>query len=52
MKKLLLTFVALLGALALTGVAQAAATITVGASPTPHAEILAEAAKLLKPQGY
>lgn len=26
-------------------------TITVGASPTPHAEILAEAAKLLKPQG-
>lgn len=26
-------------------------TITVGASPTPHAEILAEAAKILKPQG-
>ncbi len=27
------------------------AVITVGASPTPHAEILAEAAKILKPQG-
>lgn len=26
-------------------------TLKVGASPTPHAEILAEAAKLLKPQG-
>ena len=52
MKKLLLAFVALLGTVSLTAAAQAAATITVGASPTPHAEILAEAAKLLKPQGY
>lgn len=31
--------------------AQAATTLKVGASPTPHAEILAEAAKSLKPQG-
>lgn len=29
----------------------AATKITVGASPTPHAEILAEAAKILAPQG-
>ena len=29
----------------------AAARLTVGASPTPHAEILAEAAKILQPQG-
>lgn len=48
MRKLLL-------ALALTlcfyGSAQAATKLTVGASPTPHAEILGEAAKLLTPQG-
>lgn len=52
MKKLLLLCAALLGTAALTTAAHAAGTITVGASPTPHAEILAEAAKLLKPQGY
>ena len=49
MKKL---FLALLTAGVLwAGVAQAATTLTVGASPTPHAEILAEAAKLLQKQG-
>ena len=52
MKKLLLVFAALLGTVSLVCNAQAAGVITVGASPTPHAEILAEAAKLLKPQGY
>lgn len=52
MKKLLLAFAALLGTASLVCTAQAAGTITVGASPTPHAEILVEAAKLLKPQGY
>lgn len=31
--------------------ALAATKITVGASPTPHAEILAEAARILEPQG-
>lgn len=31
--------------------ANAATTLKVGASPTPHAELLAEAAKKLKPQG-
>lgn len=31
--------------------AHAAATVKVGASPTPHAALLNEAAKLLKPQG-
>ncbi|WP_300786145.1 MetQ/NlpA family ABC transporter substrate-binding protein [uncultured Desulfovibrio sp.] len=48
MKKLLLTLAALLLPLS----AQAGNTIVVGASPTPHAEILAEAAKLLKKDGY
>ena len=52
MKKLLLAFAALLGTASLVCTAQAAGTITVGASPTPPAEILVEAAKLLKPQGY
>lgn len=52
MKKLLLAFAALLGTASLVCTVQAAGTITVGASPTPHAEILVEAAKLLKPQGY
>lgn len=32
--------------------ASAATKILVGASPTPHAEILKEAAAILKPQGY
>lgn len=47
MKKFL---AALTAVLLLPGLAQAA-SIAVGASPTPHAEILAEAAKQLKPQG-
>lgn len=42
---------ALLSSLCLAGVAHAAAKITVGASPTPHAELLGEAARLLKPAG-
>lgn len=52
MKKLFLAFAALLGTASLVCSAQAAGTIIVGASPTPHAEILTEAAKMLKPQGY
>ncbi len=52
MKKLLLSFAIPLATALLCCTAQAAGTITVGASPTPHAEILAEAAKQLKPQGY
>lgn len=52
MKKLLLACAALLGSVSLAVSAHAGGTIVVGASPTPHAEILAEAAKLLKPQGY
>lgn len=47
MKKILFFLLAM----AITGSAQAAQTIKVGASPTPHAEILAEAAKLLEPKG-
>lgn len=43
---------ALVSSLCLAGVAHAAGVVTVGASPTPHAEILAEAAKLLQPKGY
>ena len=43
---------ALVSSLCLAGVAHAAGVFTVGASPTPHAEILAEAAKLLQPRGY
>lgn len=43
---------ALVSSLCLAGAAHAAGVVTVGASPTPHAEILAEAAKLLKPRGY
>ncbi len=35
-----------------TGSALAASTIKIGASPTPHAEILKVAAEVLKPQGY
>lgn len=34
------------------GNASAATQIRVGASPTPHAEILKQAAEILKPQGY
>lgn len=37
--------------LTFAGQANCAEKLTVGASPTPHAEILAEAAKLLKPKG-
>ncbi len=51
MRKLLFAL-SLFGLLALSQSALAASTIVVGASPTPHAEILTEAAKLLKPQGY
>lgn len=48
MKKCLLALLAL----ALTvSIAEAATKLKVGASPTPHAEILAEAAKVLAPQG-
>lgn len=43
--------VALFSSLCLAGVTHAAGTLTVGASPTPHAEILVEAAKLLKTAG-
>lgn len=48
MKKLFLTMLAIIG---MAGYAQAATTVTVGASPTPHAEILEEAARLVKPKG-
>lgn len=50
MNKLLIA-AALVSGLCLAGAAHAASTLTVGASPTPHAEILGEAAKLLKPAG-
>lgn len=40
-----------LGLIAMATPALAATTLKVGASPTPHAEILAEAAKILEPQG-
>ena len=52
MKRLFAFCVALLAAVALTVPVRAEGVIVVGASPTPHAEILAEAAKLLKPHGY
>jgi len=45
-------FLAAALSLALSGTALAAAQIRVGASPTPHAEILKVAGELLKPQGY
>ncbi|MDE5832284.1 MAG: metal ABC transporter substrate-binding protein [Desulfovibrio sp.] len=48
MKKILLSLLAL-GFL--SAAANAAETLKVGASPTPHAEILAEAARVLEPQG-
>ena len=47
-KKIFLAFLALLG---IANFSQAATTLTVGASPTPHGEILAEAAKMLAPKG-
>lgn len=47
LKKLVCTAVLTLFPLAAFG----ATTLKVGASPTPHAEILAEAAKILKPKG-
>ena len=47
MKKLLLVFAALLGTVSLVCNAQAAGVITVGASPTPHAEILEVAKEIL-----
>ena len=43
---------ALLSVTVAAGTAGAATKIRVGASPTPHAEILKVAADLLKPQGY
>ncbi|MBQ3059191.1 MAG: MetQ/NlpA family ABC transporter substrate-binding protein [Desulfovibrio sp.] len=51
-KKLLLFCISLALCCTLSTAVQAAGTIVVGASPTPHAEILTEAAKLLKAQGY
>lgn len=51
MKKLLLTLAAMLAAGSLVCHAQAATTIKVGASPTPHAEILNAAKDMLKSQG-
>lgn len=47
----LLSLLAIGASLIFTQGPQAATKLTVGASPTPHAEILAEAAKILKPQG-
>lgn len=52
MKNLRNLVLASLLSLALAAPAFAAATIKVGASPTPHAEILKVAAEVLKPQGY
>ena len=51
MKKLLLTLVAMLAAGTLVCHAQAATTVKVGASPTPHAEILNAAKDMLKAEG-
>lgn len=50
MKKFL-AFLAAIGFLSIAAGAQAAETLRVGASPTPHAEILAEAARILEPKG-
>lgn len=49
MKKFVCLVVFLLFSLAING--QAATTLKVGASPTPHGELLEEAAKILKPSG-
>ena len=51
MKKLLLTLAAMLAAGTLVCHAQAATTVKVGASPTPHAEILTAAKDMLKAEG-
>lgn len=51
MRKLLFLFACVGVILAGNSVLAKDKTLTVGASPTPHAEILAEAAKILKPQG-
>ena len=51
MKKLLLTLAAMLAAGTLICHAQAATTVKVGASPTPHAEILNAAKDMLKAEG-
>lgn len=52
MKKLAATLTAATLALALAVPAAAEGTITVAASPTPHAEILAKAAEILEEQGW
>ena len=52
MKKLIASAAALAAALSLTVPAFAAEKITVAASPTPHAEILAQAADILAEKGY
>ena len=56
MKNLRSVFLTMVLSLALAGgsasMAFAAAKIKVGASPTPHAEILKEANEVLKPQGF
>jgi len=52
MRKALATAAAAILAFALAVPAAAEGTITVGASPTPHAEILAKAAEILKEQGW
>ena len=51
MKKLLLTLAAMLAAGTLACHAQAATTVKVGASPTPHAEILNAVKDMLKAEG-
>ena len=51
MKKLLLTLAAMLAAGTLACHAQAATTVKVGASPTPHAEILNAVKDMLKSEG-
>ena len=52
MKKATTLFAAAALALALAAPAAAEGTITVGASPTPHAEILEKAAEILKEEGW
>lgn len=51
-KRLLLASVVVLTVSGLAGMSSAATEIRVGASPTPHAEILAAAAGQLQQQGY
>ena len=51
MKKILFTLSVCLMAAGLSLPANAATVLRVGASPTPHAELLQEAQKLLAPQG-